>query len=94
MECDGSSHLETASTVIPQVLGAVGLQSAPPLSAAFTTGRTPSPADDYDVDEEEDIDEEALLKPQDNAAGTLEFQVIDEVGGSEDEEDPTPDPKP
>ena len=95
MECDCSSHQETAP-VTPQVLDAVGLQPAQPLPAAFTTGRIPHPPNDYSIDEEEEIDEDALLNQQEDGAedarGTPEYQVTDEIGPSEDEEDPTTDP--
>ena len=95
MECDGSSHQETPP-VTPKVLDVIGLQPAQSLPVAFTTGCILPPANDYNVDEEEEIDVDALLNQQEDGAedarGTPEYQVTDEVGPSEDEADPTTDP--
>ena len=64
------------------------------LLESFTTSRTPPPADDYNVDDKEGIDEDALLGDGDGAEGgeAPEYEVRDEVGPSEDEEDSPTDP--
>ena len=88
MECD-DSHTQEADPAAPAVL--VVTPQAPDTS---TTSHTQPPADDHHADDEEVIDEDALLGNRVRAEGgeTSEYELRDEVGPSEDEEDSTMDP--
>ena len=86
MECDDSPTQVAALTapavliVAPQVLG------SPPTSCAQ------SPAANHPSEDEEVIDEDALLGDEDGAADDpAEYELKDEVDVSEEEEDSTPD---